>query len=94
MVSTAPDLAYLLGALVGGFVAGMLCGMIPYYFGKKRKQPQLALAGLMACTLSGVVLGLLLALPVAGAFSLAIALRSQPNQPKAQIADEPQSSFL
>ena len=94
MASTAPDLAFTIGTLVGGFVAGMLCGMIPYHFGKKRKQPQLALAGLMTCTLSGVILGLLLALPVAGGFSLAIALRSKPEKPKAPIADEPQSSFL
>lgn len=88
MNSALPDIVYFICKMVGGLVAGILCGMIPYYFGKQRQQLTLGLAGLMACTLSGVVMGLVLALPMAGAFCGAIALQPQPKQPLLRLRDE------
>lgn len=88
MNSALPDIVYLICKMVGGFVAGMSCGMIPYCFGKQRQQATLALAGLMVCTLSGVVSGLILALPMAGVFCGAIALQPQPKQTLLRLRDD------
>ena len=69
------DPAKLAGLIVGGLIAGSLCGLIPYFFGRKRGQPTLSVAGLLCCIVAGLISGIILALPVAGVFALIIAAR-------------------
>ena len=70
------SLSYLLGAVLGGLVAGSLCGLVPFSLAKKRGRKGLGIAALITCAASGVILGLLLALPVAASFSVAIIITS------------------
>jgi ABC-type phosphate transport system permease subunit len=58
--------------LLGGAVAGTLIGLIPFFIAKKRDRKKLGQIALISCTVSGLALGLLLALPVAVIFSLVI----------------------
>lgn len=81
MQETSP--ARWLGLIVGGLLAGTLCGLIPYFFGKKRGQATLGIAGLVSCMVGGLIAGIILALPVAGVFALVIAVRPNPQLPGA-----------
>lgn len=56
---------YILEAMIYGIIAGALVGLIPFFIGKNKNQEKLGLYSLLACALSGAVLGLLLAIPVA-----------------------------
>lgn len=49
----------------GALLVGYLCGLIPYYAAKRRGQTGLATQALVVCTVSGLGLGFVLALPVA-----------------------------
>ena len=69
------DATKLVPMLIGAVISGTLCGLIPYFFGKKRGQPTLGIAGLVACIVGGLIAGIILALPVAGVFALIIAVR-------------------
>jgi uncharacterized membrane protein len=55
-------------SLIDSFLAGLICGVIPLYFSTGRDRLKLGFGGLIACTISGLLLGLLLAIPVAGVF--------------------------
>ncbi len=54
--------------LVAGLIAGIICGLVPLIYGLMRDRRQLALLGFGASALAGLVLGLILAIPVAGIF--------------------------
>jgi hypothetical protein len=60
--------------LLGGGVTGLICGLLPYYVGKNRSAKWAKIA-LYSCAASGLALGILLALPVAVAFCVAITVR-------------------
>ena len=55
-------------SLIDGFLAGLICGVIPLFFSTGRDRLKLGFGGLLACMASGLALGLLLAIPVAGTF--------------------------
>lgn len=55
------------GLLIGS-VVGALCGLVPLIFGVVRSQIPLAIGGFFACVVCGAILGLLLAIPIAGLF--------------------------
>src|SRR5262249_58569432 len=61
----------ILGCLCGG-VAGFLWGLLPLFIGRYREQEILGWVGLACCTVGGVVLGLLLAVPLALLFTILI----------------------
>jgi uncharacterized membrane protein len=67
-------------SLIDGFLVGLICGAIPLYVGAIKNQVRLGFSGLVACTLSGLLLGLLLAIPVGGLIVWQI-IRSQAAQP-------------
>ena len=70
------DKAYQAGAIVGALIAGVLSGSIVLAVGRSRGQEVLGLIGFVVCIPCGLVMGLLLALPVAGLFSLFILVLS------------------
>jgi len=55
------------GLILGGLV-GVFSGCVPLIYGVSKNQLGLALGGFFACTVSGCVLGAILAFPMAGVF--------------------------
>ena len=66
------DEGSLLFKVLGGTVGGFLVGLIPFFIAKKRGDEKLARLAPGICTLSGVILGLLLAIPVCIVFVVII----------------------
>jgi uncharacterized membrane protein len=54
--------------LIEGGLIGLICGVIPLFFSTGRNRLKLGFGGLLACVVSGLLLGLLLAIPVAAVF--------------------------
>ncbi|MEL6453356.1 MAG: hypothetical protein AAFQ40_01400 [Cyanobacteria bacterium J06623_5] len=75
-------LIYLLPFILGGLFTGSLCGLVPFFIAKRRRRPWLGFFALMSCALCGVILGILLAFPVAASFSVAILLTKPKAAPK------------
>ncbi|MEL6260218.1 MAG: hypothetical protein AAFR12_04055 [Cyanobacteria bacterium J06626_6] len=67
-------LIYLLPFILGGLFTGTLCGLVPFFIAKRRRRPWLGFFALMSCAMCGVILGIILAFPVAASFSVAILL--------------------
>lgn len=73
--ATAPEkIGFLVGALFGGLVAGAVCGLLPFFLAKSRNRVPLGTAALITCGVCGVILGLILALPVALIFTVIIVI--------------------
>jgi len=51
-------------SLIDSFLAGLICGVIPLYFSTGKDRLKLGFGGLAACVVSGLLLGLALAIPV------------------------------
>ena len=62
----------MFASVVLGTLAGILCGLIPWIIGTKKDKASPGLVGFFACALSGGVLGLMLALPVAAVFTCVV----------------------
>jgi hypothetical protein len=60
--------------LLAGLIAGIVCGLVPLIAGYVKGRLQLGIIGFVVTALSGLVLGLLLAVPVAIVFTLFIVL--------------------
>ena len=69
---------------IDSFLAGLICGVIPLYFSTGRNRLKLGFAGLVACVAGGALLGLLLAVPLAGVFLWRVLRRSEPVAPEVQ----------
>ena len=69
---------YTFGMWFGALSMGVLCGIIPFKLGKKHGQKGWGIAGLISSTIGALILGILLALPMAGIFS-SIILASKEN---------------
>jgi hypothetical protein len=46
-------------------IAGSICGLLPYFVAKKKGFTKFALPSLAVCAISGGLLGIMLAIPVA-----------------------------
>ena len=64
--------AYTFGAIFGSLAVGILCGLIPYKLGQKHNKESWGMAGLVTCIFGGFMLGMILAIPMAGIFSAII----------------------
>jgi hypothetical protein len=64
--------AYTFGTLCGALSSGILCGIVPLKLGKKHDKEGWGTAGLITSIIGGLILGLLLAIPLAGIFSAII----------------------
>jgi uncharacterized membrane protein len=51
--------------LIEGVLVGLICGVAPLFFSAGRNRLKLGFGGLLACMIGGLLLGLLLAVPVA-----------------------------
>jgi len=63
---------FLIIAIIAGGIAGAVCGLLPFFLGRSRGRAGLGVGGLVACVLSGFVLGLLAAVPMAIIFTVVI----------------------
>lgn len=68
---------YFLPAILGGAASGLICGFLPFILAKNRRRPWLGLFALSVTVASGIVLGVILALPIAASFSTAILLAKE-----------------
>ncbi|WP_439625595.1 hypothetical protein [Gemmata sp.] len=75
------DGAYWTGVLIGGGLVGAACGLIPLLAGRALGRPSLAGWGMGVCVLTGLLLGVTGAGPVAVLFALVIALLGQAREP-------------
>ena len=64
--------AFATGQVFGGVIMGLLMGCIPYYQAKKISKFNLGQISLASCTLAGLLLGVILALPTALIFTIYI----------------------
>jgi hypothetical protein len=64
---------------LAGALAGCLVGLIPFFIAKRRGHQTLAKLALGICTVCGLILGLLLAVP-AGIVFVVIAIARQPEE--------------
>ena len=60
---------YTTAVFFGALSSGVLCGIVPFKLGKKHNQEGWGLAGLITSIASGLMLGIILAIPMAGIFS-------------------------
>ena len=72
--------------ILGGTVGGFLVGLIPFFIAKKRGDEKLARLALGICTLTGVILCLLLAIPVCIVFVVIILTRQRKDN--TQLAEQ------
>jgi len=72
---------FFLPFILGGACLGIFCGLMPFWIGIKHRRPGLAFFALFSCVVCGIVLGAILAIPIAASFSVAILL-SKRGQPK------------
>ncbi|MEL6492146.1 MAG: hypothetical protein AAFQ95_19500 [Cyanobacteria bacterium J06621_3] len=76
---------YLLPFIVGGALSGIFFGLLPFYLSLKRRRPLLGVFALAVCVACGIVLGAILAFPIATSFAAAILLtEKRAPKPKAE----------
>jgi hypothetical protein len=66
--------------VIGATIAGAICGLVPLVYGIARGETGIGLAGFAACLIAGVVLGVLLAVPLAALFAWLIWRHSREAQ--------------
>jgi hypothetical protein len=72
----------LAGMIVGRILAVVVCGGIPIAVGNARGQPSLGGIGGVLSGAAALILGCLIALPLAGVFVLIICLMTMPKRPR------------
>ena len=73
-------------ALLVGFIVGVVCGLAPLISGFLTGRVGLGVAGLVVTAISGALLGLLLAVPVAIVFTLAVwFMRPERTRPRRHV---------
>ena len=70
---TPEQIGYYIGTFIGGLFVGALCGLLPFGLAKWKNRVSLGIGALITCTVCGLILGIMLAGPVAIIFS-AVAL--------------------
>lgn len=73
-------IGYWIGVVVGGLFVGALCGLLPFGLARWKCRPALGVASLVTCTIAGLILGAILALPTSIIFSVIIMILGKPAQ--------------
>lgn len=60
--------SFTISAIMGALYAGLIVGAIPAICGAVKQKLPLAVGGFIACVVSALILGLLLAIPVCALF--------------------------
>ncbi len=63
--------------LVGALIMGIIVGLIPFFLGKKKNNEGIGTAGLIACVVCNIALGLLLSIPCCIIFVIIILVKSK-----------------
>lgn len=71
---------FLLFAIIVGGVAGLVVGLFPLIVGLIMNQNRLAVTGIFACGIAGMILGLIAAIPTSLGFTIAIALKARDSR--------------
>ena len=79
---TPHDAGYWIGVLFGALLVGGLCGLLPFFVGMNRNKVALGIAGLVSCSVGGLILGILLAAPIALIFTVIIVATKGPSAPR------------
>lgn len=66
------SIAFKVGMVAGALFVGLLTGLVPLIVGLRKNKLGLAAGGFIACIVSGLLLGLILALPCCGIFTFLI----------------------
>lgn len=66
-------------ATISGAIMGAICGLIPLLLGRKKGHNNIGTIGFISCIVSGAILGILLALPVAIVFMIVILVKKTPE---------------
>ncbi len=80
ILSSQGATGFVVGQIFGAIVMGLLCGCLPYYQAKRVGNLELAQISLASCTLAGLILGVVLALPTAIVFTLVIVTSNSKNR--------------
>jgi hypothetical protein len=72
--------------IIGAIVAGAICGLVPLVYGLARGRTGLAVGGFLACVVGGIILGVLLAVPLAALFAWLIWRTHHVARPAANAA--------
>jgi hypothetical protein len=72
--------------MIGAVAAGALCGLVPLVYGLARGEAELAVAGFVACVVGGMLLGVLVAVPLAALFAWLVWRQSREAHPAAGAA--------
>ena len=78
-MENSQQFGFWIGVLFGGFVAGAICGILPLVFALKKRRRGLAIASWISCVIAGLILGVILALPVAIIFTIIIVCLKKPG---------------
>ncbi len=78
-MQNAEQFGLWIGVLFGGFFVGAICGILPLVFALKKERRGLAIASWVSCVVAGLVLGIILALPVAIIFTIVIVCLKKPG---------------
>jgi hypothetical protein len=87
--NAANQAARMWGAVFGAVLVGVLCGLIPLTLGQRRDRPAIGWVGFVLCVVSGFLLGLIGALPMAGLMSLVIVLVGPPAKKPRPVGRSP-----
>jgi hypothetical protein len=68
----------VLARLFGAFFIGALLGLIPFFIARSRGQQSLGVAALLSSIVGGLILGIILAGPVAFVFTIVALVRKPP----------------
>ena len=68
----------ILARLFGAFFVGALVGLVPFFVARKRGQQNLGVAALLSSIVGGLILGIILAGPVAFVFTIVALVRKPP----------------
>ncbi|MBR6401154.1 MAG: hypothetical protein IKS17_08055 [Firmicutes bacterium] len=73
--------AFRIGMIVGAVCVGIITGLIPLIVGLRKDKTGLAIGGFFSCLVSGLLLGLILALPCCGVFTYLILKEKKEEKP-------------